>query len=147
MAAELPKLANAPQVHGPRLVVAGSANVVWSRNWREPTLLGSRLFIESALSWLSARPVIVSVPEKASHDVGLSLTEESLGEVQRYVLLYMPASAALLGVLIMYRRRSAERKSRRVDPKSRERQAGDAGQKPDEKGGGEADEKPRDEAG
>ena len=43
--------------------------------------------------------MIVSVPEKASHDVGLSLTEESLGEVQRYVLMYMPASAALLGSL------------------------------------------------
>ncbi len=112
MAAELPKAAGSPEKHGPRLVVVGSANVVWSRNWREPQLLGDRLLVESALSWLSARPAIVSVPEKASHDVGLSLTEDSLAEVQRYVLLYMPGAAALLGVLLMYRRRATERKSR-----------------------------------
>jgi hypothetical protein len=161
MAGELPKLANAPQGHGPRLVVVGSANVVWSRNWREPTLLGSRLFIESALSWLSARPVIVSVPEKASHDVGLSLTEESLGEVQRYVLMYMPGAAALLGILIMYRRRSAERKSRRDGPGARkpkpeappesqkrgEQEESAKDRERDAKGDRDADKKTQDEAG
>ena len=123
MAAELPKPAELKQRHGARIVVIGSANVVWSRNWREPPMLGTRLFVESAMSWLSARPVIVSVPEKASHEVGLSLTEESLGEVQRYVLMYMPASAALLGVLIMYRRRSTERRSRRDKGKAPEPEA------------------------
>jgi hypothetical protein len=112
MAAELPKSAGSAEKHGARLVVAGSANLAWGRNWREPQLLGGRLFVESALSWLSARPAIVSVPEKASHDVGLSLTEDSLAEVQRYVLFYMPGAAALLGTLLMYRRRATEKKSR-----------------------------------
>jgi hypothetical protein len=36
-----------------------------------------------------------------------------VGEVQRYVLLYMPGAALGLGVLILLRRRSTERRSRR----------------------------------
>ncbi|MCA9597874.1 MAG: GldG family protein [Myxococcales bacterium] len=117
-ASELPKQGQAP--HGPRMVVVGSANLAWSRNWREPTLLGNRLFMESAVSWLAARPAIVSVPEKASHDVGLSLTEESLTDVRNYVLLYMPASAAALGIFVMLRRRSKEKRSRRKEKDEKE---------------------------
>jgi hypothetical protein len=131
-AAELAKPASSPAKNGPRLVVVGSANVAWGRNWRDPTLLGNRLFCESALSWLAARPAIVSVPEKPAHDVGLSLTEESLSEVWRYVLLYMPATAAALGALILYRRRSTERRSRRREEardKDRERKAETAEEK------------------
>jgi hypothetical protein len=76
--------------------------------------MGNRVFIESALAWLAAKPAIVSVPEKPSHPAGLSLTEESLREVLRYVLVYMPGSALLLGGLILVRRRGAERRSRRA---------------------------------
>jgi hypothetical protein len=39
-----------------------------------------------------------------------------LSEVQRYVLLYMPGAATLLGLLLVYRRRSVERKSRSEKP-------------------------------
>jgi hypothetical protein len=70
------------------------------------------MLVESALSWLAAKPAIVSVPEKPSHPAGLSLTEESLTEVLRYVLLYMPGSALFLGALILLRRRQTERRSR-----------------------------------
>ncbi len=114
MASELPKPAGSKEKHGPRLVVVGSANPAWGRNWREAPLLGTRMFMESALSWLSARPAIVSVPEKASHDIGLNLTEDSLGEVLRYVLIYMPGAAALIGGFLLYRRRATERRSRRA---------------------------------
>jgi hypothetical protein len=113
MAAELPKPAGSQAAHGPRLVVVGSANLAWSRNWQSPTTFGNRLFIESAVSWLAAQPALVSVPEKAAADVGLSLTEESLGEVFRYVLLYMPGCAAGLGLFVLLRRRARERRSRR----------------------------------
>jgi hypothetical protein len=115
-AVELPSRAGKTQTqtHASRLVVAGSANLAWSRNWREPTLLGNRLFMESALAWLAARAPLVSVPEKAAAPIGLSLSEESLGEVWRYVLLYMPGAAVLLGVYVLLRRRSVERKSRRA---------------------------------
>jgi hypothetical protein len=93
-------------------VVVGTANLAFSQSWRDATLLGSRIFVESALSWLAAKPAIVSVPEKPSHPAGLSLTEDSLGEVLRYVLVYMPGAAILLGGLILVRRRGTERRSR-----------------------------------
>ncbi len=52
------------------------------------------------------------MPEKSAHEVGLALTEDALGEVFRYVLVYMPAVAALLGVLLMLDRRKREKTSR-----------------------------------
>jgi hypothetical protein len=103
--------------HGPRLVVVGSASVAFGQNWREATLIGGRVFTESVLSWLAAKPAIVSVPLKDSHPAGISLTEESLQDVLRYVLLYMPASALGLGTLLLFRRRSTERKSRAAKPR------------------------------
>jgi hypothetical protein len=112
MAAERPLPAGSKEKHGPRMVVIGTANVAFSQSWRDATLLGNRVLVESALSWLAAKPSIVSVPEKPSHPAGLSLTEDSLGEVLRYVLLYMPGSALLLGALILVRRRHTERRSR-----------------------------------
>ena len=50
------------------------------------------------LAKLTQNPVasLISVPQKPERVVGLSLSEESLGEVHRYVLLYMPAAAALI---------------------------------------------------
>ncbi|HEX3855345.1 MAG TPA: hypothetical protein VHW01_30490, partial [Polyangiaceae bacterium] len=62
------------------------------------------------------RPTLVSVPEKTAHEVGLSLSEGSLSEVLRYVLIYMPGCAAALGVFVMLRRRSIEKKSRQGEP-------------------------------
>ncbi len=99
-------------VSGSRVVVAGTANLAWSRNFQDPTLLGTRLFVENSLAYLTERAALVSVPEKPAHAVGLNLTEESLAEVLRYVLLYMPGTALLLGLFVMLRRRSVERRSR-----------------------------------
>jgi hypothetical protein len=112
VAAELPKPLGSTAKYGPRVVLAGSANLVWGRNYSDSSLYGDRLFSENALSWLSSRPTLVSVPEKTAHEVGLSLSEGSLGEVLRYVLIYMPGCAAALGVFVMLRRRSIEKKSR-----------------------------------
>lgn len=114
MAAERPKAADSKEKHGARLVVAGSANLAFGQTFRDATLLGDRIFVESALSWLAAKPAIVSVPEKPSHPAGLSLTEDSLGEVLRYVLVYMPGAALVLGGVILVRRRSTERRSRQA---------------------------------
>ncbi len=113
MASELPKPKGDKDSHGPRLVVVGTVNVAWSQSWRDSTLLGDRLFVENAISWLAARPTLVSVPEKPSHDVGLSLTEDSIAEVRNYVLLYMPGAGLLLAAFILLRRRAAEKRSRR----------------------------------
>ncbi len=98
--------------HGPRLVVFGSAGPSFGRSFRDPALVGDRLLVENALAWAAARPAIVSVPEKPAREVGLALTEESLGEVLRYVLVFMPATAGLFGVMIFMRRRAREKSSR-----------------------------------
>jgi hypothetical protein len=116
VAAELPKPAGSTAKYGPRVVIAGAANLIWARNYSDSSLYGDRLFSENALSWLSSRPTLVSVPEKTEHEVGLSLSEASLGEVLRYVLIYMPGCAAALGVFVMMRRRSLEKKSRQGKP-------------------------------
>jgi hypothetical protein len=143
MAAQLDQPPGSSSQHGPRLVVVGTSNLAWGRNWRDQAALGSRLFVESALSWLAARPAIVSIPVKPAHDVGVSLTEESLSEVLRYVLIYMPGSTAAVGLLVVYRRRSRERKSRRrpAGPNDDARGAGpDAGKR--EQQTGPADDAP-----
>jgi hypothetical protein len=89
-----------------RAIVIGATNLAWSRSWQDPALLGTRLFMENALAWLAERPSLVSVPAAAPKAAGVSLTEASLSELWRYVLLYMPGAAALCGVFVMLRRRS-----------------------------------------
>jgi hypothetical protein len=118
-ATELEKPAGSPHRYGPRLVIAGASNLLWGRNFRDPALYGNRLFVENAVSWAAARPAMISVPEKPAREIGLNLSEDSLGEVLRYVLIYMPGSAALLGVFVLIRRRATEKSSRR-SPKGTE---------------------------
>jgi hypothetical protein len=112
VARELPKAKGAE--HAARLVIVGAANVAHNRNFRDSGLYGDRILIENAVSWLAARPALVSVPEKPPHEVGLSLSEESLSEVLRYVLIYMPGSAALVGLVVVLRRRLQEKRSRKT---------------------------------
>jgi hypothetical protein len=88
-----------------RLVVLGSASPLLGHTWQDPTLAGTRRFVESAIAWLSSRPNLVSLAPKPEHRVNLQFTESAMGEVARYVLLYMPMTALALGVLILYRRR------------------------------------------
>jgi hypothetical protein len=113
VAAELPKPEGSTAKYGPRVVIAGSANLVWGRNYGDSSLYGDRLFSENALSWLSSRPALVSVPEKTEREVGLSLSEGTLSEVLRYVLLYMPGCSAALGAFVLIRRRSIEKQWRK----------------------------------
>jgi hypothetical protein len=113
-ARELGKPAGGKLPGAGRLFVSGASNLAWNRNFHDPALYGNRRLIENAISWLAARPVMISVPEKPERELGLSLSEESLGEVARYVLLYMPGSVALLGAFVLLRRRSVEKRSRAV---------------------------------
>jgi hypothetical protein len=88
-----------------RLVVIGSASPLLGATWQDATLAGTRRFVESAVAWLVARPSLVNVPEKPGRQVELRFTEESLAQVVRYVLVYMPGTALALGGLILLRRR------------------------------------------
>jgi len=112
-ARELPLVAGSKATHGARLFVSGANNLAWNRNFQDPSLYGNRRLIENAISWAAARPSMISVPEKPEREVGLSLSEESLGEVMRYVLLYMPLATSLMGAFVLLRRRNLERQSRR----------------------------------
>jgi hypothetical protein len=104
----------AAQSHAPRIVFISAQNPAQNRNFRDSGLYGDRILVENAVSWLAARPALVSVPEKPPHEVGLALSDESMTEVMRYVLIYMPGSAALVGVAVMLRRRSVEKRSRKA---------------------------------
>lgn len=108
MASERPKVdASAP--HGPRLVVVGSASALTATSFREPLgVRGAALLVESAVSWLAAKPQVLDVPERAAIPAGIRITDESRSEIRRYVLLFMPATVALLGIAIALWRRAGE---------------------------------------
>ena len=93
-----------------RLVALGTPALIWNENFRNPARQGNALFIDSALSWLTSKPPIVDVPAKVVPSTNLHLTEQSLAEILRYVLLFMPLAAMLLGVAVRMRRNSANRR-------------------------------------
>jgi hypothetical protein len=116
MASERPKTApGAP--HGPRVVVVGTGSAVIRRNWSEPLpLRGAALLTESAISWLASKPAILDVQAKESVAAGIRITEESRSEVKRYVLVFMPLAAILLGLAVGLRRRGTEGAARKKEP-------------------------------
>lgn len=97
---------------GARLVVIGTANVAFNQNWMGPGLRGNTILVENAVSWLAARPPILDIPDRQTPAASLRITEESLGEIMRYVLVFMPGAALLLGVSVYLMRRS-DRKDRK----------------------------------
>jgi hypothetical protein len=108
MASERPKIGPSAG-HGPRLVVLGSGLALHSENWTQPrSLRGMAFLVENAISWLTAQPAVVDVPERPAVAAGIRITEESREQVRSYVLIYMPLAAALLGVAVALRRRSTE---------------------------------------
>jgi hypothetical protein len=110
MASERPN-ASRGAPHGPRVVVVGSRFALAEDNWRQPRPLhGAAYFVDSALSWIVARPPAVDVPEKAEVAAGMRISEEAKGEVRRYVLVLMPLAAMLLGATVWAWRRASENK-------------------------------------
>lgn len=108
MASERPRTTS-NALHGPRVVVVGSRFVLSEENWRQPRPLhGAAFFIDSALSWLAARPEVIDVPERAEIAAGIRVTEAARFEVRRYVLGFMPLAALLLGVAVWAWRKSSE---------------------------------------
>ena len=95
--------------HGSRVVVIGTANLLFGQNWQEPVLGGGAIFVESALSWLLAQPVMVDVPDKPATTVA-RIDEAALDNVYRYVVLYVPTAVLLLGCAVYLRRRVTERR-------------------------------------
>jgi hypothetical protein len=107
MAAELP--AKAGEAHGARLVAAGTGGIMEAANWQSEDLRGTAIFVESAVAWLTARPPILDIPQKPSFTAGLRVSDEWLAATFRYVVLYMPLAAMLVGVAVYLRRRGERR--------------------------------------
>jgi hypothetical protein len=119
MASERPK-GSPTAPHGPRVVVVGTGSVVIRRNWAEPLpLRGAALLTESAISWLASKPAILDVQAKDTVAAGIRITEDVRAEVYRYVLVFMPLAALLLGLAVGLRRRGTEgaTRSRKGEPK------------------------------
>lgn len=101
-----------PDTAESRLVVTGSLAPFVDTTLREAGHYGSRLFVDGVMAWLAGEPTLVNIPEKPAHEATLSLTEDSLAEVSRYVLFYMPGTAALVAIIILLKRRATEKSSR-----------------------------------
>lgn len=104
-------IAMASQRGKSRVVVVGTRFALAEDNWRQPRALhGAAFFVESALSWLAARPAVVDVPDKPEVAAGMRISEAGRDEVRRYVLVFMPLAALLLGAAVWAWRRSSENK-------------------------------------
>jgi hypothetical protein len=126
MAAELPKKEGSD--HGSRLVVLGSANVALGQNWRDLALRGNALLTGNIVSWIASKPPIVDIPTKTTPAATLRITEGSLSEIARYVLLFMPGAALLLGIAVYLRRRARDDRkttAKRSAPNKREKDEGE----------------------
>src|SRR5262249_22723206 len=100
--------------------------------YRQPRpLRGSAFLVESAVSWLASRPVVLDVPDRPAVAAGIRITEESRSEVRNFVIIYMPLAAVLLGAAIALRRLSTEgapldKKQRdKTPPKKKRRKRGE----------------------
>ena len=100
-----------PGARTARVVAIGSRFAFADDNWRQARALhGMAFLVDSALSWLAARPSVVDVPDRADVAAGMRVSDEGRQEVQRYVLFFMPLAAILLGVAVWAWRRSSDDK-------------------------------------
>jgi hypothetical protein len=102
---------------GPRVVVVASRFAFAEDNWLQPgPLHGMAFFVDSAFSWLAARPGVVDVPERPEVAAGVRVSEASRAEVRRYAVVFMPLAALLLGAAVWAWRRSLENAPRAHEP-------------------------------
>jgi hypothetical protein len=95
-----------------RMVVFGFSSLAESQNLRDPALPGNRDVLYASLAWLQGRPASLGIAPEPPRTTTLPLTEESLQQVLRYVLIYMPTTAVLLGLFVHMRRRRSDHRSR-----------------------------------
>lgn len=95
-----------------RAVVVGSSNLAQNSNYLDPSQFGSQLFVENAFAWVLNRRTLVTVPNHTQATLSLNLSEDSLNSLLRYVLLYLPLTAAGTGFWVLFRRHQREQQSR-----------------------------------
>ena len=107
------KLSNAQPIliqcaHG-QIALCHNGNLVNARELRDELVQQGSIFQST-----SDTEVILHLYARSKARTVETAIVESIAQVQRYVLLYLPGSALLFGLLTMYRRRSVEQKSRRT---------------------------------
>lgn len=87
------------------------ANVVQNRSFDNPSLLVTRSFGLSLVSWLLARKALsVDTEARPARPAGFELSADDLTGIARYTVLIMPGCFLLLGAsFLWYRRRSPRR--------------------------------------
>ena len=99
----------------------GTKSAIVGASWVNERLQGTALFVESAISWLVAEPIVLDIPNKAARPVSAGLTEEMLTSAAWKVILLLPLSVVLMGFAIRFRRRSSEGRRRRPQAESSSR--------------------------
>ncbi len=88
-------------VSSSRMVVVGNSRFV-----QEDALTGPDLdFFLSSLGWLLDRQQLIGVAPKTVRAFTLSLSDEQMASISLYTMVVMPGTAALVGLLVAWRRR------------------------------------------
>ena len=111
-------------------MVVSSSGVLVSSNWQSDELRGTSAFIESSISWLVAKPALVSVPKKPTVTAGLRVSEDDLKRLGLYTVLCMPLASALFGVAVYLRRKSGEKRGKKLVAEAEKALAADAAEPP-----------------
>lgn len=96
-----------PAAVSQKLALFSYGNLLYSV--ADPTTIANRILLENSLDWIASRKSKLSLPSAPRSHEPLTFTEESLGAVLRYVLVYIPSSTAALGVLVLFLRRRRSR--------------------------------------
>jgi hypothetical protein len=89
------------EVASARMVVVGNSAFVRDGTISEPNLD----FVLSSLNWLLDRGFLAEVAPKTVRAFNLNLTDLETGRIALYTLVAIPASAALAGLFVWWRRR------------------------------------------
>ena len=110
-----------PSVGGARAIVVGSSTPFINTAYLDasPLMTLSRTLGLIWIAWLTARPPILDLPPKPSVQIAMHLSEDDIGSIGRYVLMWMPLAAGLLGGAVWLRRRSTEGKRPRGEARGR----------------------------
>lgn len=93
-----------------RVLVFGSSSYFQNSSLMNDAWEQNRRLARGSFSWLLRQKAPVEIDKPTAQIEGLSLTEASLGELIRYVMFWMPGTAALFGVFTLLRRRRRERR-------------------------------------
>lgn len=90
-------------VEGARLVFFADT-YFYSIHYMQSARANEPLFM-NAVNWLAAREYLLDIPPKTSYESRVDLTEGEYNDIGLYVVIIIPAAAALLGFLVWWLRR------------------------------------------